>query len=686
MKTSRLAKERPDVWLERIGRFQRMVKEREAESKKYRDAAELKFRPLMPQGEPGALHGFDVAWVDQIPLNVTRRYIDRLKSLATDGDPLIVYPRDAEGDEEFASFAERLLTRVVSESRYPTEFGDATTEMSVAGSGVVWFGYHQEAVTSSQVTAVSQPIADVAMGAMQGAPAVPGQDHVAVARTLVDSVSDPKVVMGVKGEEVVLRAYEGAAAHVKAAEKEEREPDTVWVTERELWTRHLPMTWVAWDVGVYDLRDARWMARKIVFDLEEARTYAAFDPRVRGKLQASAERSESEDHLAVKTERDGASDGARVVVWEVWDKRYRVRHYVSESVDEYLEADAVDPYLNEDTGRSWIPGFFPCIVTAPLKAANEKPERTLGVPPVACGFPQQEELIKLRSYAMACAKRTARFFELHAALSDEEMAAISAGQDGFVFVRPGDVPAGEDTLKIHQFQGEFPALRNEAQTVLGEWCATMEFPMAELTTMPQAETATQEQIGVAAGSQRTGFIVRTLEEDFARGVEILRALVCKCYNAEKVASLVGAKYAPIFQAWTKSSLKGDKLTVKFKGRAEGEKAVQLKQSMDLYMLLKQEVGPLGLPKYRTDTLLEDVARRLGHQLVPYVPTQEELAAVQMKMMGGMGGGDDQGEGGPPTKSSNGQARPQGIPGRQERAEAPPDQGRLNGGARRLGPL
>jgi hypothetical protein len=146
----------------------------------------------------------------------------------------------------------------------------------------------------------------------------------------------------------------------------------------------------------------------------------------------------------------------------------------------------------------------------------------------------------------------------------------------------------------------------------------------------QADTATQEQIGVAAGNSQANDVLLEIQKGFAHGCEIVRGLIRAFYPAEKIASMMGPKSAEIIEQWRGSSLDGDTLIARFGVMQKEFEAVRLKQKMEAVKLGQSIPHPLvpSMPFADLTPVAMEIIRDLAHT----EPKQFEQAEVLIRQL------------------------------------------------------
>lgn len=616
-----------------------------------------------------------------VPLSF--RYAIWLQSQASGEPPVIRYPRTAAGDEVFAPTIEELLLRVWIESGAVSAWQQAIFDLCGIGAACVWYGFHADIATAEEVQGASEGVEDTVKRALQGSiDPSPGQDHAMASRALDSQAADPlnRMVMPLDAQAALAGA---ASAQDQAALKAAAAMKVPSVEDREIWARRLLVgKQVIWDHTVSDVREASWMARRIVMRVEAAKKFGGFAPGVRGRIEGDQISNDDGVNMAMNVAGQplDSDENKRFVFWQVFDRTSETVHYVHERMPEFLEADESYPYPHPTTGRPAIPGFYPCSISAPVKYGLDIPERTLGVALIAPGFPLQLEIEKLHRFAMASVKRhAARAYEVAEGIDDETLAQLEDGVDAAFIKRPAGIEPG-DMVKPIQFSGEAYRMIELIGSLTGEWASVQGMPMADLTSQPQADTATAETLSVSAGRNQADFVMRQIEDDMAHGVEVQRAMLAiGLYPPEKIASLIGPGRDQIMEGWKASSLDGDHITLKSATRAKSEQVVRIKQLGDALSLTVGYVDPkLGLPVYDASPIVEEILLALDVGRPKRIEWTPEDIILRQTMTGGAGAdegvGEEGGKGGPPNRGD----------GAGKRGQGPPSKANVTGGARREG--
>lgn len=634
-KLSKIAKEPARLWIERINAFKKTCDAEAQKRDRYSLALSLRYK-----------HDPSIANLDADTQEKLRdathdtpflfRYVQWLKSQAAGDKPYIKYPADDGMPPEFSEFASKLLTKVIiDETGAMKEWGDGMTRLASFGTEAFWYGFHADVVGAEEARNAGESKAEVVQRMAEGdtAPRV-GQDHQMIAEIAGEEATsdDAAESMDLGTHASVM---EGAINQRTAAIDEDESIQPVGVSSHRIWCRRAPVgIKTFWSGDVSHDEDIWWMARKFFLPVGVAQNTEAFDGAARGKIEGRDMKTEEGfNPVEVSGMPTLEHENRRAEIYEIWDKRTGTRHFVSEELDEYLEADESNPYVDED-GRGVVPGFFPCVVSRPLEPDDETPIRLLGIPLVAPGWDQQREYNELRELSIAATrKHSIRQYQVHSAASPSTYESLSSGEDGAI-IADSNVPPGDDIVKPINFTNPPKDLDVQAQAVKGDISLSLAWPLAAMLGHPVASTATQEQLGVASGQSQAEHTIMKIESDFARGVEIVRGLVRAFYPPEKIEALVGSQHAEILEGWRGSSLDGDSLITKFGSRAKAENAIQIKQKFQLWEFLGADLDPvLGVPRWDRAELTKSIARDLGEAEPRLLdPELKQLMALAQEAM------------------------------------------------------
>ena len=600
--------------------------------------------------------GGDADWkrIRENALNLPYRYVRWLESQATSKRMVVKVSRDAgagqipggPSDDATGMWQGISLSRVATRAGYKREMKALIGEVAARGTSVMRIGYHEEAISLEQAREVGKDPQSVVADALTGeVDAIEGQDHAAISRGLGDIAQDEnfKLSAGQQGVQDVLTRK---SAHDQAAfqdETNEKPTESTRMIRRKIWMRKKRVGedagWAPW---VNDVEDTPWMWERHVWTVAQVkaadhlftakfrREVEGFDGRnvsgvFRGAQTPGTESMGSDARIAQSE--SVLDEDERMVEWfEVWFRRPDmqaggIRKIVSsETPDVFVEKDDSNPHVDDD-GRPLIPNFYPLFDFTPILSTLPVPERTCGIPPVAVGMTQFEKIAEYnRLIHEAALRHSLRLYQIDPALKSNSklLNALRNGEDGFAFVasasqvetqsgkiRPGVVPV--------QFSGNTNEVVQQKSLEESDWVKVQAMPPAVLQGVGTAETATQDQQGIAAGERESGAIINYFEERMADVLAGVRGLMRGNLDDEDFIRMLGEEGAAVMKAWQGGSVDdGDEIEVTFGARAQAQEVVDRKQLMEAITLLASQVDPVtGLPLYDILPLIEELHRSLS---------------------------------------------------------------------------
>lgn len=662
-----------------------------------RDAISCK----LPFVVPGATDRKSAA--EQVNVYLMKSAHDSYLSECHDDDPDIRVRRTGGGREaEFAAITETIVQRVLDESGANREYRSVTTDCMWYGIGFVWYRI-DVLPTAEKVREGRKGAGDLTEEVLQGRH-VPHASHAhGVAADAFETVANSPttgLALPVPQSDAL---FDAAGAHRAMEVDEDEEPQPIWTPEKgSIVAEWTPPGWTAWSPEVTDVSRAWWIARGFVMKLEDAKNEPTFKPSVRKKLvgQAMSRTDVAQTYLeqnAIDVDSMRAQDfeGTFVFLWEVWDRKNRARHYISEQLDEFLERDETYPYL-DDKGNIGIPGFYPCSWTYHVLPPRYSSKRAWAVPVLAPGWPQQLEIVKFRSAMLTAAKRTNRFFVYaKSGLDQRQIEAMMAGKDmQGVGADLSDLKQAIHFPPIPNVPGDWV---NETSMLMDDFQRAVGRHPAAISGLTGEKTATGALVQQQAQQGLTGDFLRSVEAGIARGCTIVRALVKIGYPPEKIAELLDQEYLDpqepsednpeglsLFEQWRERSDRGDRFLPRVHGRRATEDPVRLGQLMQLIQLADIDIDPvLGVPNIDKAYLVDAAFRSAGEGEPVRFSESEKLDMIAKRMTlgtgapmgapGGEGGGESAGKpSGPPPSppKAGGRPTPSSLPGMAAAAARP----------------
>ena len=627
------AKEPAGLWLARVDAARKLSADILAEREKYSLALSLRYNL------PAELVGSDREIIDEITdgqhdVPYLFRYAQWLKSQAAGEAPYIEYPSNDGTPPEFSQFASTLIKKVlVDEAGAMDEWRDTMTRLAAFGAETVWYGFHADIVSADEAQAAGESLSEAFERAKRGDTDVrEGQDHGMIAQLADRAAGAEDAHLSLSFEEQA-NLTEAMLKQVEAESELSDTPSEPRVVARRIWCRREPLgIRTFFDTSATKVSDIQWFSRDIYMRVEDAQNSPALRPDARKKLQGEVFKRE-EGFSEIDESKTGRTDeNRRVRLTEIWDARSRSRHILCEELPEqYLENDESNPYVDRE-GEPVVPGFFPVVLVNPIKPDDESPRRLWGMPLVQPAWDQQREYNELRTLDLAGArKHSIRGYVLHPRIdpTGEFAETLSAGEDGFIVPCPEGLDNPRDAVFPVGFTGTPADLSIQARQILTDMSAALAWPLASMLGNSQADTATQEQLGVAAGNAQAADVLIQIQKGFAHGAEIVRGLIRAFYPAEKIASIVGPKYAEILEQWRGSELDGDTLIARFGAMQKEFEAVRLKQKMEAIKLALSIPHPLvpGLPIVDVTPVVMELFRDLS-DTEPKAFEQAQLVIAQ----------------------------------------------------------
>lgn len=671
--------ETPEWWFKQIDMAQCVARDAWGKPQHYRrqlhDLYNLEVGEVVIGIEDDGKEGgrrYDFPAVEQADLLYLPRHKEWTRSQAFDRQPEVRFNRTGPKDNILGEMLETLCERVGDEAGELDAWRPTIDDSLAYGSFVVWYGVGSNVADAQSLLRASVSAKEAVMMAEQliddpdGVEyrAFRGQDHKRIAEAMRKKAYDPEILLQPRGAIVQDALVAAAGLHDIEAEKEARAPRERRVERNEAWVQRSPVgTGTLWSHDVDDFYDARCVFRRLVLDIDVAREHPGWRPSVAKRLQPGAFNmddgwrgdpagSEGEDANKILTN--------KVVVWEVWDRKYHEIHYIARGVDGFLERYKVDP--NDGV----VKGFVPCVYCAPLKSTKASPQRPYGVPVAAIAYPIQRAIIKMATYHIEAVKKMGvRHTQSFGPLGDQED-AIVAGITGTNIEVPSEFremfARGADYIR----QINYGTMPTEFFQTLETWVVKLAhmlaWPLSQLTGAPQSRTATGETVALQGGSSQMGDFVREVQDAFGRGQAIKLALIKRWYTDEQLRDLLPSRYftpmsmgedgqpgPSLFDLWKVSSTEGDDVTATF-SPGEGD-VIRRNQLREYLEFLASLPGPApGLPMFGTEALMptiREMAKTFDGMDAPeptkYTPEQIEEAR-ELAMSQSQRGGQNKGEG------------------------------------------
>lgn len=691
------------------------------ERRLFQEALANRFPAVMPGagGTGTTATGFDGIAREQVNVNLTSRVVAYLKS-KFDRSPEIRIAGMRDGDIKTAAMNEHLLSRVMERGGAWTAARKAIDDMMTLGPWIVWLGVDTYAVDHARLAGLATDPGELVAAAAQGGDVhpLPGMDLMQVAETARNVYVESTWTRTEAQKQNLLRL----AAEAEAMFEEERsKPQTF--TPYRVWYRATPYGHSCLvDSTVWDLQDAKWMTRDIVMSPDQFRAWEPFKAAARRQAKPSTMGPES-GHKTIEIYSFDYDPIPQPVtdlnkcfrVHEVWDRVEEKVHYCTEGWPGWLEEDDSYPYMGSD-GRPVWDDFFPCEWVVPYRHNFPDPTQPIGVPAIAYGYPQQIETIKMRSYGLAAAKRTARIYTVNGKLEEDQRAALVTAVDGTMIEEDQQRPDPARPMLELLPTGEPPtAYFMAARQAEADFYAMMSVAPSQITGEPVAETLGQEELVTRGAGAIQGDLLTEVGDGGCGGLVRKTADIVRLFfTAQHVARYVGLKYvtptvdqtgkvvepAP-FEQWKADSLDGVDITVSLATKGHGDDPIAIKQLMDAIGICLNFKDATGLFIKDPKPLFDLLFKRMNLGWIPqYEPTKAEaLYAALQKVMEGSQGGQPGEKGGAPIQSGGkpagnrdgsdgrrkgGERGKPTSPGAQQRGRKPMGAGDLSNRATRTG--
>ncbi|MGB1224152.1 MAG: hypothetical protein ACPHCN_08425 [Mycobacterium sp.] len=601
--------------------------------------------------------------VDQVDINYMLRYLDKMRALVGDEEPEVRFERSKSaprGQKEdgtpitpstIGEAFDRLISGAMSMAGAPEENSESIANYATDGLAVFWWDLTglptlQEAISASQTTG-----AEVAAGQGDGSFVGRLDDHEKKAQGIQQAaLSDPdaiedQVATHESGQAPFQKALGVAAEHLKAARREDQSKTPLYWRAGKFnlqETRYVYGERFLWDSSVTRYRDARWVARLLEMSPDEAKSFPLFRPSVREKLETSPFVDEDGKEYDLETAGDETIDDGVVRIWHIEDKKFGQQLYFPDAGGNQFLYDGPSSYL--DGNGDWLipavgpyPGFFPAYGDAIKKLTYlNSPRNIQGMPLLLPGIDIQLALIKAVSKYHEVVKRaSAQHMLVDNDLFQEHGDALRRGNSTIMKKLKGS--EGKDAAEIIAFRPPPADLFAIIDRFTAMLSAALNFPLVEMLSSPQADTATQEELAVGAGNLNVFETIRRMEVVYSVGAHICTHLIFgRLRDSGLIEELVGVEDAEIIkQAWDAGFFpkKLPMVTMAPKARNQGN-FVRTKQLLDIHARAKEEIDrATGGPRLDGIHLLQEAAKSTGFGAIPaYDATMDERVRTAAQLL------------------------------------------------------
>lgn len=645
--------------------------------------------------------------------------------------PQLRFARKPDVPAKLAERVESMLEVVMDEGEAVAACRDAMRVCMTRGPWITWLGIGADVSSGAALAAAQAGPGDLIAAAAQGMEVhpPPGTDYEALSEAIRGILSDVDQALGIPEEgraSLVALAQESDALLTK----ERTGPHAPMRDRRRLWyqagTYGLD---TLWDCSVRRRDKRGWVARRILMSQEELDATDLFTDEAKREMEMAVP-SEKDGYATVTytamTDADRFDENGRHVIWEVWDRIRRERHYVAaKGYTKFLENDG-GQYPYAPKGVPIFPDFFPCVDVVPIEHNKDVPWGIVGVPQLEPGLVAQMEAIKTSSAYLRACKEAMRILLMGPGVEDAEMSTVGNALD-MMILRPKRGVSGENA-KHEVFMQEFRAsdapldFLKARQMVVADFGTQTGITVPTLTGQPAADTLGQEQMAAQGATIRQADIVRVHEGGFGALAQKSLALIRAFMPEAQVKALLGKDveipildeetgqptvlgvdeqtgepiYLTPWVQWATSDLLSRKIQCRFASSIKQEDAVRVKQVMDFAALNNTTLDALGMRYFDPRPILQEAARNLDADVLEENKPSAGEIAMRLKAMQGPGGEEEGGNGGKQPGSTQeapgggdktgrkagGERGAPGIPNRQSRDRGPQSRGNQDGAAQR----
>lgn len=651
--------------------------------------------------------GFRSRSGDQLDVNLMGRAMRRRTADYYDRFPQLTFTRRPSQDAEAVDAMEDLATKLLDEADAVPAMRRGTELAHTRGQIVLWPIFMRDRISEREIVAGKTPPAAFVESVLAGNPPdIPvGSDYDGILHAASQALQ-PIDKNGVESPTFLAMSEEQKNALTVLAMRAEKMARKAKAAPQSLRNRaaiNVECTpygsFCLVDPTVTDFSRVAWIARKIVMTREEFQNDPTFTDEAKNEVRPLPPPKSDGGVPVVGNEFRSSPDGrkiadevGRVVLWEIWDKIGCRRIYIAEGYDKPVGKTTRYPYMDL-FGRPLFPDFFPCVWRTPWSRMAETPARVLGLPGFEPMWSLSIEYIKCVSAFVIAAKSTARVFVVGPGVSDASLTTVAKAQDcSFVRFSAEYTPSTMGTPDKQFTQIPIPPAPIDyltaAEKVKHEAFESVLLSAAEMTSSPQAGTATQE--GLIQGGAQSGeaFIRSIFEEAFAELAWKCLILFLEFANPQQFEAFLGEEAlqprspkAPpqegpngemipppqrpsIYEVITSTDLVGERLEARFAPSTRASNAMRLKTLMDMLATVNNVRDGAGMPLRDPGQILDRLLKEADVDAGPYQPSEAEIAMavsarLDMRNAGGSGDSSD-------SRKANGERGTPNSPGRQSR--------------------
>lgn len=611
---------------------------------------------------------------DGLMYHAIARWTEWLRSEAYDDTPEETVQG---GGVDVNEFVETLCEVTYNQTGEAIEYRSGIDDVVADGISVMWYGVDEEFTSADILAGRRADPADIAeeVAMRVKEPGLPpykptkGQDHERIYTVLEEQANDPMLMAGPLGEEISAALLMAAALHREQEEEDAEDPKSARYKgpRVRLWSkRELAGLGVVWDPAADDIDNARWVARRIVMDVDVARANPAWKPGARRKLMPGTY-EELDDSRIIASEQDSLQRSPAdlmcldTVVWEVYDRKWEEVLYVAHGLEESLEKDRSDP----NGGKLRHLGFVPYARCVPYQTKLRGTLRAFGRPAGAIGWKLQNASDRVLRYLITiCGGLSQRIYQFLTDVDPDTRKKIEDGEP-VVFI---DAPAGwaeqqRPFMQLVPYHSVPPHLFSLVDLLRVRLAEVLAWPLSQMTGAPQSNTATGEEVAFSAGKGQMNDLIRELQAQHARGQQIKMALIQAHYSKANVTDLVDEKYLTprgengelpsVWDEFKATPMTSLTFATQFTSTAQNDdpqRRAQVRQALEFLLMLP---GPApGLPKYGGDALDPLIRQFLKlHRLDE--PRPAGYTEEQVMLAFGVGAEGEGGGGAPPSGPKKG---------------------------------
>lgn len=613
----------------------------------------------------------------QINLNLMAGTRATLATAIADERPEVMFSRERHGLEEIGRIHDTAVTREMQIAGVPGELSEGVgTALTFGSQWIYWC--MPNLPMRGEMKQIGEKFGESEPGRFHD------HERFALAGSTAAQADPNDAITGAAGTEAGAAPFEGAtelaAQHADQADKEAAEM-LYWRAPKN----RLQVRRVTYGVDFFAdpmarrLKDCRWVAFVQHIPWDEVKIHPALRTHKIRELQPSKIEDTGELFVS-KDDEDRDADDKRPDMFELiefQDRKSGTTHYLSRDCDEWLERDESYAYTDKKTGRTSIikpiadhPGFFTVVPYRPIPLDRNDGHAMLGKAALKDGLPSQMDLILM----LSCRTNAVRHASAQnygydpSAVEEEEIKALAEG-DTRTFIPMQGLANGRDInsiLQQIQWRPPPPALFGEVNSKIAEYSiATRMQAVSQITSQPQAKTATAEQISVQASDVYSSELVRQGEVCYSYLGFYFSAVMFEYYSDAVWEELIGkSDWADLKKTVELVGVAYELPKTRFAPHSRDADPVQIKQLLDIYQLMKTlGVDSFGAQRYELEYIAIEALKRANvGEPPPYEMSEQEMSmrsmsdAIQKMLANQKAAAETEKAAGGGEASSNGKAK------------------------------